>query len=141
MLGVTTYITTDLGSAPFLWIVPLALYLATFIIAFQTRPIIPRAYALVLQAAAAPVCAAMMHFWAGGFLQELAVHLTTFFLTALVCHQALVARRPAPAHLTDFYICMSLGGVLGGGFNAFVAPLVFNTVVEYPAVLVLASLA
>src|SRR5207244_3982977 len=43
MLGVTTYITTDLGSAPFLWIVPLALYLATFIIAFQTRPIIPRA--------------------------------------------------------------------------------------------------
>jgi len=141
MLGVTTYVTTDLGSAPFLWVAPLALYLATFIVAFQARPIIPPNLALAMQAAAAAVAAAFMHFWTGGFFQELAVHLTAFFLTALVCHQTLVARRPPPAQLTDFYICMSLGGVVGGAFNAFVAPVVFNAVYEYPLVLVLSCLA
>ncbi|MFI4975812.1 MAG: fused MFS/spermidine synthase [Caulobacterales bacterium] len=141
MLGVTTYVTTDLGSAPFLWVAPLALYLATFIIAFQERPLIPRPVALTLQAASLALCAVFIHFWAGGFLLELAIHLTCFFLTALVCHQALVARRPRAERLTDFYLWMSLGGVIGGGFNAFAAPLLFNSVVEYPALLILACLA
>ena len=141
MLGVTNYITTDLGSAPFMWVAPLALYLATFIFAFQSRPWLRPHVVLLLQAAVAPVCAALMHFWTGGFYQEVGLHLAAFFLTALVCHQALVARRPAPERLTDFYICMSLGGVLGGSFNAFVAPVIFNTVIEYPAVLVLSCLA
>jgi predicted O-methyltransferase YrrM len=141
MLGVTSYITTDVGSAPFLWVAPLALYLATFIIAFQTRPAISREVALILQAAAVVLCASFIHFLTGGFVQEVAIHLLSFFLTALICHQALVARRPSPERLTDFYICMSLGGVLGGAFNAFLAPLIFNTVIEYPAVLVLACLA
>ncbi len=141
MLGVTNYVTTDMGSAPFLWVAPLALYLATFIVAFQTRPMIRRDVALLLQGATAPLAAAFIHFWGGLFIQQLAIHLTNFFVTALVCHQALVARRPAAQHLTDFYICMSLGGVVGGAFNAFAAPLLFNTVVEYPAVLVLAAVA
>ena len=69
------------------------------------------------------------------------IHLAAFFLTALVCHQALVARRPQRGHLTDFYICMSLGGVLGGSFNAFAAPLIFSTVLEYPLFLVLSAVA
>jgi predicted O-methyltransferase YrrM len=141
MLGVTSYITTDVGSAPFLWVAPLALYLATFIIAFASRPAISRDLALILQAAAVVLCASFIHFLTGGFVQEVAIHLLSFFLTALICHQALVARRPSPTRLTDFYICLSLGGVVGGAFNAFVAPAVFNTVIEYPAVLVLACLA
>jgi SAM-dependent methyltransferase len=141
MLGVTTYITTDVGSAPFLWVAPLALYLTTFIVAFQTRPAISRKWALVLQALALVLCCSFIHFLSGGFVQEVAIHLAAFFLTALICHQALVERRPAPEHLTDFYICMSVGGVLGGGFNAFLAPLIFNTVIEYPAVLVISCLA
>ncbi|HZZ36902.1 MAG TPA: fused MFS/spermidine synthase [Caulobacteraceae bacterium] len=141
MLGVTTYVTTDLGSAPFLWVAPLALYLATFIIAFQTRPLIPRKWTLVIQAVAIAIAAAFMHFWSGGFIQELAVHLTAFFFTALMCHQALVARRPPPAQLTDFYICISLGGVIGGAFNAFAAPVLFNSVLEYPLVVVISCLA
>jgi hypothetical protein len=141
MLGVTSYITTDLGSAPFLWVAPLALYLATFIIAFQERPLIPPGVALVVQALAAALCGVFMRFWAGGFVQELAIHLTAFFFAALVCHQALAARRPPPEQLTEFYIWMSLGGVLGGAFNAFVAPVIFSSVIEYPAALVLACLA
>ncbi|MGA0600442.1 fused MFS/spermidine synthase [Caulobacter sp. KR2-114] len=141
MLGVTSYITTDLGSAPFMWVAPLALYLATFVIAFSDRIRIPPQLTLVLQAGLLVVAAVFIHFRTGDFLQEVFLHLTTFFLTALICHQALVARRPEPGRLTEFYICMSLGGVLGGAFNAFLAPVLFNSVVEYPAALALSCLA
>ena len=69
------------------------------------------------------------------------VHFVNFFLTALVCHLALVARRPDASRLTEFYLCLSIGGVIGGAFNAFVAPAVFSSNVEYPAVLALSVLA
>ena len=141
MLGVTTYITTDVASAPFLWVIPLALYLTTFIIAFQDRPAIPPDITLAFQGAALAACAALLPFRATFFGLVLFVHLTAFFFTALMCHQRLVARRPEPAHLTEFYLCLSLGGVVGGAFNAFLAPVIFNTVLEYPIVLVLSCFA
>jgi SAM-dependent methyltransferase len=140
MLGVTTYITTDIASAPFLWVVPLALYLLTFIIAFQARPAIPRDVTLLLQAAAVAACAAVLPFGANSLALLMPIHLAAFFLTALMCHQALVARRPDPARLTEFYFWMSLGGVIGGSFNAFLAPVIFDNVWEYPLVLVLSCL-
>ncbi len=141
MLGVTTHITTDVASAPFLWVIPLALYLATFIIAFQARPVISRQLGLILQAAALAACAVMLPFKSTFLPLQLLVHLAAFFLTALMCHQALVARRPDPTHLTEFYLWMSVGGVVGGAFNAFLAPVVFSNVWEYPIVLALACLA
>ncbi len=117
MLGVTTHITTDVASAPFIWVVPLALYLLTFVIAFQDRPLISRGVALVIHAAALAACAVVLPFHTTNLVLLLAIHLAAFFFTALVCHQALVARRPPPARLTEFYLCLSIGGVLGGGFN------------------------
>jgi hypothetical protein len=141
MLGVTSYVTTDVGSAPFLWVAPLALYLLTFIIAFQGRPAIDPRAALLAQAAAVLAACALARPMPRAFLLGLVVHFVAFFFTALVCHQALVARRPARGHLTDFYICLSLGGVIGGAFNAFLAPVLFTTIVEYPAALVLSCLA
>jgi len=140
MLGVTTHLATDVASAPFVWVVPLALYLLTFIIAFQTRPAIRPEMALLLQAALLPACVFLLPI-GGQIGLQFAVHLGCFFITALVCHQALVARRPDSARLTEFYLWMSLGGVVGGAFNAFVAPVIFNSVIEYPLVLVLAVLA
>ena len=140
MLGVTTYLTTDVASAPFLWVLPLALYLATFIVAFQDKPAIPRDLTLVLQAAALAVCAAILPFTANSFAIQLPIHLATFFLTSLMCHQALVARRPPAGRLTEFYFWMSVGGVVGGSFNAFVAPVIFDNVWEYPLILVLSCL-
>jgi SAM-dependent methyltransferase len=122
-------------------VLPLALYLATFVIAFQDKPSIRPALALPLQAAALAVCAALLPFRASAFAVLLCVHLLAFFLTALMCHQRLVARRPAPDRLTEFYFCLSLGGVVGGAFNAFVAPVIFSDVIEYPIVLALACLA
>jgi SAM-dependent methyltransferase len=141
MLGVTTHITTDVASAPFLWVIPLALYLTTFIIAFQAKPAISPSLTLVLQGAALAACAAMLPFKSTFLPLQLLVHLGAFFLTALMCHQALVARRPDPTHLTEFYLWMSVGGVVGGAFNAFLAPIIFSNVWEYPIVLVLACLA
>ncbi len=140
MLGVTTHITTDVASAPFLWVIPLALYLGTFIIAFQDRPAISPDLTLTLQAAAVAACAGVLPFSTTNFAVQLFVHLAAFFLTALMCHQALVARRPDPARLTEFYLWMSFGGVVGGAFNAFAAPVIFNNVWEYPLVLLLACL-
>ncbi|HLZ76241.1 fused MFS/spermidine synthase [Phenylobacterium sp.] len=140
MLGTTTYITTDVASAPFLWVLPLALYLLTFIVAFQARPAIPKDVTLLLQAAFVAICAALLPFEASPFALLLPVNLGAFFFTALMCHQALVARRPDPSRLTEFYFWMSLGGVVGGGFNAFLAPVIFDNVWEYPLVLILACL-
>jgi SAM-dependent methyltransferase len=141
MLGVTTYISTDIASAPFLWVAPLALYLLTFVIAFQARPMIGRELALTLQAAAYAACILTFSLPVKWFLIQVLLHLVGFFLTALVCHQALAARRPAPSKLTEFYLLMSLGGVLGGAFNAFLAPVIFKSVLEYPIVLLATALA
>jgi SAM-dependent methyltransferase len=141
LLGVTSYITTDVASAPFLWVAPLALYLATFVIAFQDKPLIKPELALALQGAAAAAAAVTLPFKAGSIFTTLVVQLLAFFLTALMCHQALVTRRPDPSRLTSFYLWMSVGGVVGGGFNAFVAPMIFNNVWEYPLALALSCLA
>ena len=141
MLGVTTYLTTDVASAPFLWVAPLALYLLSFIIAFQTKPAIAPDLALTLGGAAVAACCCILPFHNNDIILQLVLHLTAFFLSALICHQALVARRPHAGHLTEFYLWMSVGGVVGGAFNAFLAPMIFTVVIEYPLVLVLAVFA
>ncbi|MFN3522920.1 MAG: spermidine synthase [Phenylobacterium sp.] len=141
MLGVTTHITMDVVSAPLFWVAPLALYLLTFVLAFQDKPLISRDAVLMFQAAALAGCLLVLPFAGTDIVLVLFLHLSAFFLTALMCHQALVARRPEPSRLTEFYLWMSVGGVLGGAFNALLAPLVFDNVWEYPLVLVLSCLA
>jgi len=141
MLGVTAHLSTDVASAPFLWVIPLALYLLTFVIAFQARPAIPPELTLAIQAALGAVTVSMVAFRNGEWAVLFAIHLLTFFFTTLMCHQALAARRPAPDRLTEFYLWMSVGGVVGGAFTALVAPVVFDVVLEYPLVLVLVALA
>jgi len=141
MLGVTTHLSTDVASAPFLWVAPLALYLLTFVIAFQTRPLIPLPITLVIAAGVGLVCIVFTAFRTGAWPLMFGLHLATFFFLALMCHQRLAARRPAPDRLTEFYLLMSLGGVVGGAFTALLAPVIFNMVWEYPLLLVLVGLA
>ena len=138
----TTYITTDVAAVPLFWVVPLALYLITFILAFAKEPLIAagsaakaQAMGLTLLAVGGALMPGVMSLFAAG---SAALHLACFFLTALVCHGELVRARPPATHLTEFYLWMSLGGLLGGAFNALVAPLAFTQLVEYPLVLVLA---
>ena len=141
MLGVTAHLSTDVASAPFLWVAPLALYLLTFVIAFQIRPWINLTTTLVIQAALGAIVVSLVGMNTGEWLLLLLVHLAAFFFTALMCHQRLAARRPAPDRLTEFYLLLSLGGVVGGVFNALIAPTIFNVVWEYPLIMVLVGLA
>jgi SAM-dependent methyltransferase len=140
LLGVTSHLSTEVAAIPLMWVVPLALYLATFVIAFARRNWIPaslprRVYPMLLVAlvllfdlqAAEPV-------WAFALL-----HLAVFFTAALLCHCQLAASRPAAEHITEFYLWLAAGGALGGLCTGLVAPMVFSSVAEYPLALVLTA--
>ena len=142
LLGVTGHISADIASAPFLWVAPLALYLVTFIVAFEGRTgTLFEDLTPLLRTILVPE--ALLLFAIPGVhpLIQLPIHLAAFFFTAQVCAYALARRRPPAARLTEFFLWLSVGGVIGGAFNALVAPLIFNGVWEYPVVLILACLA
>ncbi len=139
LLGVTTYLSTDVAVVPLLWVVPLALYLLTFIIAFARRRLITHELALRLQPVLLLPLAAIIFAGRAGDVRVMApMHLLLFFVTALVCHGELARLRPGAAHLTDFYLWLSVGGVLGGVFNVLIAPMLFDRVLEYQIILALA---
>lgn len=210
MLGCTTYMTTDIAAIPFFWVLPLALYLATFIFVFARWPVSwteqpPDAATparqqmgiLILGGSMFLIAAGLfMHYFVDGYGNwrvfgwphvlymlafvlfflfwvvsgtgsphdfvlyfqpcfllflvlkivshidvptwfEFALHIASFFFIALMCHGELAADRPSSEHLTEFYLCMSVGGVTGGLFNALVAPLIFRIgILEYPVAMV-----
>lgn len=140
LLGVTLHLSTDVAAVPLLWVVPLTLYLLSFVIVFARRPLLPHRWMLILQVPALALLAATIS-WSHHLLWiELLIHLEAFFLVAMVCHGELAARRPAPRHLTEFYLWMAVGGVLGGLFNAVLAPLLFDSVLEYPLMVAVVAL-
>jgi hypothetical protein len=140
LMGVTQYLTTDVAPVPLLWVVPLALYLLTFVIAFARSLRVPLAGAAAAQALLLPPLAIVVALGANRPLSVIgSLHLAAFLATALVCHLTLAERRPGVAHLTEFYLWMSVGGLLGGVFNVLVAPVAYDTLLEYPLVLALAA--
>jgi hypothetical protein len=140
VLGVTTHVTTDLVAVPLLWVIPLALYLLSFVIVFARGFKLPRGFAArVVPGAAVLVTMVYLSGAARPAWFLILFHLAFLFAVAVVCHGQLADDRPAASRLADFYLCMALGGVLGGLFNAVVAPLVFNSVAEYPLVILLAT--
>jgi hypothetical protein len=134
MLGVTNYITTDIASVPLLWIIPLALYLLTMVFAFARKPLFsPRLANLIVPGATVVLLMLYLADASGrGSRMLIVLHLAYFFFAALMCHGQLAADRPGPRYLAEFYVWLSLGGVLGGIFNALVAPVLFDSVVENP---------
>ena len=142
LLAVTTYVTTDLSPAPLLWVLPLALYLLTFTLVFARRPLIRHAWMVAVHPSAVAVAVLLL---ATGYVKQPAfavpLHLLALFVISMTAHGELARRRPHARHLTEFYLWISVGGVLGGVFNALVAPVVFDNVWEYPVVLALACLA
>jgi hypothetical protein len=141
LVAVTAHISTDLAAVPLLWVVPLALYLLTFVVAFGSAG--ERWHPRFLAAQPAALATLVM----AGTLPQLvplavavAAHLVFFFIAVLVCHGEVYRRRPAAAQLTQFYFFLSLGGVLGGIFASLVAPSIFNDVHEYPVMIVAAAL-
>ena len=138
LLAITRYLTTDVAAVPLLWIVPLVLYLGSFVHAFARRKLIPQRI-LVRLVAPALVLLAVMYPLTRTILVFGLVHLLVFTLAALYCHGALARLRPPTSDLTRFYLLMSTGGLVGGLLVALVAPLVFVDVYEYPIALALVA--
>ncbi len=138
LLAVTRYLTTDVAAVPLLWIVPLVLYLGTFVHAFARRTLVPQPL-LARLAAPALIALVVLYLVNRTVLAFGLVHLLVFVLAALWCHGALARLRPPAAHLTRFYLLMSTGGLVGGMLVALVAPLVFADVYEYPIALALVA--
>jgi hypothetical protein len=141
ILATTTHLTTDIVAMPLIWVMPLGLYLLSFSIAFRDRsPLgaaLERGFALVIVVAAGMVSFA-------GVLNPLlagAMDLLLLFVVSVTLHRELYRRRPDPSRLTGFYLAMSFGGVIGGAFCALAAPVLFNWVYEYPALILLAGVA
>ncbi len=143
LLGLTTHLTTDIVSAPMLWVVPLAIYIATFICAFARKDFFPVGGLQKLQLPAVMLSIGLIYFFnaeARMSMHAVMLHLVAFGITALLCHKLLAASRPAKDRLTEFYLMISIGGALGGLLNAFAIPIVLDRLIEYPLLLA-ASLA
>ena len=141
VIAVTAHLTTDIAAAPFLWVLPLAIYLLTFVAVFRERPWIAHANVVrFVPFAVAPLVVGLIGgdkvFW----LTMIVLNLVAFALLTLMCHGGLYARRPSPQRLTEFYLCTSFGGVIGGAFAGLLAPQLFNGNYEYPILVALAVL-
>lgn len=140
ILSTTLYITTDIVAMPLMWVVPLGLYLLSFSVAFAADRRLARwisglaPFALLAAAAGLFLPA---NLWLAGALAAI----VSLFSVAVALHGALFDRRPDPAHLTAFYLMLSVGGVIGGIFGALVAPLIFDWTYEHPLLMVAAALA
>ena len=139
LLALTRYLTTDVASVPLLWIVPLALYLGTFVHAFARREVIPHAILTSLVPRALIFLAVVYPLNRTFVVLAGMIHLLVFTIAALYCHGALARLRPPATDLTRFYLLVSTGGLIGGLLVALAAPLVFVDVYEYPIALALVA--
>lgn len=133
VLGVTQHLTSDVASIPLLWVVPLAVYLATFMLAFSAWPrLSSAAWGMALPVVIAPAVFFLLASIARPLPLVIAAHLAVLFVGGMMCHRRLHELRPPPAQLTRFFLLVSIGGVAGGAFNALLAPHIFSSVIEYP---------
>ncbi|MBA7474175.1 Polyamine aminopropyltransferase [subsurface metagenome] len=141
LIAVTAHISTDVAAAPLLWVLPLSLYLLTWVLVFQSRPLLPHWLMLLLQPVA--VAGVVILLAVGGeqnLLLTLGGHQLCFFVIAMACHGELARTRPAAKYLTGFYVALSFGGMVGGLFAGLVAPFAFSWIAEYPILLALVTL-
>lgn len=136
MLGVTAHITTDIAAIPLLWVVPLAIYLATFVVAFaRTTRTPPLAVTRIAVASSFVIVVGSLASGAVPVVPAIAANLLMLALVGYAAHARLAAERPHADHLTAFYLVVATGGALGGLLNGMVAPMLFDRVWEYPLAL------
>jgi hypothetical protein len=141
LIAVTAHISTDIAAAPLLWVLPLSLYLLTWVLVFQSRPLLPHKWMLLAQPLA--IAGVIVLLAIGGeqnLLLTLGGNLFFFFVIAMACHGELARTRPAAKYLTGFYVALSFGGMVGGLFAGLIAPFTFSWIAEYPILLALAAL-
>jgi spermidine synthase len=138
LAAATIQLTTNIAPIPLLWVVPLALYLLTFIVSFSRPRLYDRAlffplFAFAIGGMAWLYTHAQSHQHIGYVIP---LYLTCLFIICMVCHGELVRRAPPPAYLTRFYLLIALGGAIGGLFVGVVAPVAFETYLELPLLLI-----
>jgi hypothetical protein len=141
LIAVTAHISTDVAAAPLLWVLPLSLYLLTWVLVFQSRPLLPHKWMLMAQPLA--ITGVIVLLGIGGeqnLLLTLGGHQLCFFVIAMACHGELARTRPPAKYLTGFYVALSFGGMVGGLFAGLIAPFTFSWIAEYPILLALAAL-
>lgn len=140
LLSVTTHITMDIAPVPLIWMLLLALYLISFMIAFSEWKKISLGFFLKIQMfLCIPLLADFfLDITNSGGISVMLWHMAAFFVTAIVCHRILYQLRPPAAQLTVFYLYMSIGGAIGGTLTTFLAPVLFRSLLEYPLVYALA---
>ncbi|WP_029587413.1 fused MFS/spermidine synthase [Bradyrhizobium sp. URHD0069] len=141
LIAVTAHISADVAAAPLLWVLPLSLYLLTWVLVFQSRPLLPHKWILMVQPLAIMGVIGLLAI--GGernLLLTLGGHQLCFFVIAMACHGELARTRPAAKYLTGFYVALSFGGMVGGLFAGLIAPYTFSWVAEYPILVALAVL-
>jgi hypothetical protein len=142
LLSVTNHLTENVAAVPLLWVIPLALYLLTFTLAFHRRSLYSRW--LMVRLLGVTLGSLGYAIYDPSFTESVQVGVPLFcvglFLCCLFCHGELAQRRPAASHLTSFYLMISLGGALGAIFVALLAPHIFSAIYEFPLALVLAAL-
>ncbi len=143
MLGVTTHITTEIASVPLLWVLPLSLYIGTFIMVFARKPLFTSNQVMLASGLGVIILISQniaMKDISDYTAMTIILHLSVFFLLALSCHTSLAETRPNAKKLTEFYLIMSLGGAIGGFFNAIIVPKYIIIPVEYPILLIAAAM-
>lgn len=141
LVAITAHLSTDVAAVPLMWVVPLALYLASFVIVFQSKPVLRHRWMVLIEPFLIVGLAAVIVLEYSNYLFAIiALNLAAFFVIAMVCHGELARRRPAADHLTAFYLWMSAGGMIGGLSVGLIAPQIFSWIAEYPILIVLAIL-
>jgi SAM-dependent methyltransferase len=142
LLSVTNFLTANVASIPFLWILPLALYLLSFILCFESSLWYRRILFLPLFTVALGTLAygLIKGFGSHGFPAQIGFYCGALFVCCMVCHGELARTKPGPRFLTGFYLMTSVGGATGGLFVAFLAPRIFNDFHEFPIAILFCAL-
>jgi hypothetical protein len=139
LLAITSQISLEVAVIPFLWMLPLALYLLSFVLCFEYERFYRRGLWIPALLLGAGCTAAVIRMGVNApMVVQLITYLLTLFFACMVCHGELVRRKPAPRHLTGFYLVVSAGGAAGGVFTGIIAPAVFPDLWELPLALVAA---
>src|ERR1700709_1146074 len=136
LIAVTAHISTDIAAAPLMWVLPLSLYLLTWVLVFQSRPLLPHKWMMAVQPIA--IAGVIVLLAVGGeqnLLLTMGGHLLFFFIIAMACHGELARTRPAAKYLTGFYVALSFGGMVGGLFAGLIAPFTFSWIAGDPLLL------
>jgi len=141
LLGISNHLSSNVAPIPFLWVLPLAVYLLSFILCFERDKVYNRGVFLPLLVIALDGAAYAIYANEGNpnIAWAIPTFVATLFICCMVCHGELARLKPDPRHLTGFYLMISLGGTLGGVFVAIVAPHVFHTYLELPLSMVACS--